>query len=152
MQNLIPIAQGFRYGEKFLPGFLVCLVALAAVGADRLAGDPGRARRAALGSAALSGLLVLAWVLTAAPWPGGLLQGVEAGAEMRAHLVGGLPQGSYGLLCLHPDGGSESCLSAVPSVPIPEPATTGLLAAGLAVLGMVARRRRTTAYPRNTRT
>ncbi|GFO53613.1 hypothetical protein GMSM_06200 [Geomonas sp. Red276] len=66
IQDLVPVFKGFRYGEKYLPVGLAFLALLAALGADRVAGDRKVARRLAIAAAVAALLTLAAWLAVAA--------------------------------------------------------------------------------------
>ncbi|MCM0080602.1 YfhO family protein [Geomonas sp. Red32] len=84
IQDLVPVFKGFRYGEKYLPVVLAFLALLAALGADRVAGDRKVARRYALAGAVTASVALAAW-LAAKALPGRLDPAVAS------HLAHGAP-------------------------------------------------------------
>ena len=100
VQNMLPIASGFRYGEKYLPTFLACVAALAALGADRLVSDTRAARRALVAAGSLCGVLLAAWLFFALRGPLFESLGVQEYEAIRAHLLRGLPHAFVAVLAL----------------------------------------------------
>jgi hypothetical protein len=90
LQDLVPIASGWRYGEKYLTVFVLIAAALAALGTDRMLSSPGSAARWARVSGAAALLALVAWA--AVRWGGGAVvpAPAEAAAVAAAHLRGGL--------------------------------------------------------------
>ena len=95
MQNILPIAKGFRYGEKYLPVFLACTAMLAALGVDRLGREAVLARRSAIASLAVALIFFAGWVLLLLS-PGASLTMAAA----RAHLIQGLPHAFLACLAI----------------------------------------------------
>ena len=91
LQNMLPLVNGFRYGEKFLPTFLSCIAVLAALGADRLVADTRAALRAAIVTVVSALLMMVVWGVLGSNWSQQLFQGVEHGEAIRTHLLRGIP-------------------------------------------------------------
>jgi hypothetical protein len=91
VQNLLPVAKGFRYGEKFLPGCLALVATLAALGADRLSGTPRLARCGAFLAGALFLALSALGLALGTSAAGRFALGIDQGEPIRAHLAQGLP-------------------------------------------------------------
>jgi len=100
LQDLLPVARGWRYGEKYLPGALLCLAALAALGVDHLLADPTRARRWGRLAAAAALPMIAAWLALRLAGADGLLGrlGVPEAGVVRDHLEAGLPHAGLALL------------------------------------------------------
>jgi hypothetical protein len=105
LQDHLPLLGGMRYGEKFLAPLTLCVAALAALGADRLAATPRAARRVAAVAAAAGVAAAVAALLASG---GRLAQalGAPAERELAAHLVRGLPHVAVASL------GAAACLAA----------------------------------------
>jgi hypothetical protein len=124
-QDLVPVASGWRYGEKYLTAFVLVTAALAALGTDRMLSSPGSAARWARVSGAAALLALVAWA--AVRWGGGAVvpASAEAAAVAAAHLRAGL---------LHAVGGAAAATACLWAAARGRPR---LAAAGLvAVVGL----------------
>lgn len=118
-QNLVPIAKGFRYGEKFLPAAIALTAVLASLGGARLAGDPLLAKRYRKVALWAAGGFLLLWgaLLVNRPLLVALLG--DLGDPLRRNLIGGLPHavgsalGLAGCLHLAAAGRRNASLSAL---------------------------------------
>jgi hypothetical protein len=97
LQNLVPVVSGFRYGEKFLPTFNMCIAMLAAFGADRIVRDVKLARSFLMATVVISGLLFVFWILMVI---NGIHIGPLEGSDIATHLTRGIPHAFVAALAL----------------------------------------------------
>ncbi len=95
----IPVVGGFRFAEKYVGPLSLAVAVLAALGVDRVAAEPRRARRWAGGAGVAAAALAVPWLLLALPRSAAALgaAGIGAADVVRAHLVAGLPH-AFGAL------------------------------------------------------
>ncbi len=91
LQNLLPVAKGFRYGEKFLPFFLAAVSALAAVGMDRVTRGITAARSCSVWFGFTALILAALFLVVFFGGPGWYPGDTGGAAAIRGHLLCGLP-------------------------------------------------------------